>query len=136
MSVPQAPRRPEPQDLDPIAQANRRAKGKRPFFLDDPAVERVLSITMGVATELAVARERIDTLERLLVQRGVLQPGDIEQYVPDADAAAARDAWGREYIARILRIVEQDAQAMNEAAEPSVEQWMDELGRHDETAPR
>jgi len=136
MSVPQAPRRPEPQDLDPIAQANRRAKGKRPFFLDDPAVERVLSITMGVATELAVARERIDTLERLLVQRGVLQPGDIEQYVPDADAAAARDAWGREYIARILRIVEQDVQAMNEAAEPSVEQWMDELGRHDETAPR
>jgi len=136
MSVPQAPRRPEPQDLDPIAQANRRAKGKRPFFLDDPAVERVLSITMGVATELAVARERIDTLERLLVQRGVLQPGDIEQYVPDADAAAARDAWGREYIARILRIVEQDVQAMNEAAEPSVEQWMDELGRHDEPAPR
>jgi len=128
--------RPEPQDLDPIAQANRRAKGKRPFFLDDPAVERVLSITMGVATELAVARERIDTLERLLVQRGVLQPQDIEQFVPDAAAMAARDAWSREYLARILRIVEQDVQAMQEAAEPSVEQWMAELGRHDEPAPR
>ncbi len=128
--------RPEPQDLDPIAQANRRAKGKRPYFLDDPAVERVLSVTLGVATELAVARARIDTLERLLVQRGVLQPQDIEQFVPDADAAVARDAWSREYIARILRIVEQDAQAMQEAADPSVEQWMDELGRHDEPTPR
>ncbi len=128
--------RPEPQDLDPIAQANRRAKGKRPVFLDDPAVERVLSITMAVATELAVARERIDTLERLLVQRGVLQPQDIETFVPDAEAAAARDAWGREFIARILRIVEQDVQAMKEAAEPSVEQWMAELGRHDEPTPR
>ena len=128
--------RPEPQDLDPIVQANRRAKGKRPFFLNDPAVERVLSITMGVATELAVARERIDTLERLLVQRGVLQPQDIEQFVPDAAAMAVRDAWSREYLARILRIVEQDVQAMQEAAEPSVEQWMAELGRHDEPAPR
>jgi hypothetical protein len=136
MSAAQNTVRPEPQDLDPIAQANRRAKGKRPFFLDDPAVERVLSITMGVATELAVARERIDTLERLLVQRGVLQPQDIEQYVPDAAAMAARDAWSREYLARILRIVEQDVQAMQEAAEPSVEQWMAELGRHDEPAPR
>jgi len=136
MSAAQNTVRPEPQDLDPVAQANRRAKGKRPFFLDDPAVERVLSITMGVATELAVARERIDTLERLLVQRGVLQPQDIEQFVPDAAAMAARDAWSREYLARILRIVEQDVQAMQEAAEPSVEQWMAELGRHDEPAPR
>ncbi len=136
MSTAQTNMRPEPQDLDPIAQSNRRAKGKRPYFLEDPAVERVLSITMGVATELAVARERIDTLERLLVQRGVLQPQDIEQFVPDAAAMAARDAWSREYLARILRIVEQDVQAMQEAAEPSVEQWMAELGRHDEPTPR
>ena len=136
MSAAQSTVRPEPQDLDSIVQANRRAKGKRPFFLGDPAVERVLSITMGVATELAVARERIDTLERLLVQRGVLQPQDIEQFVPDAAAMAVRDAWSREYLARILRIVEQDVQAMQEAAEPSVEQWMAELGSHDEPSPR
>ena len=126
--------RPEPEALDPIAQANRRAKGKRPFFLDDPAVERVLSITMAVATELAVARERIDTLERLLVQRGVLQEGDIERFVPDPSAHAAREAFGREYIARVLRIIDQDVQALNDAADPSVEQWMTELGRTDDPA--
>ena len=125
-------RRPEPEELDPIAQANRRAKGKRPFFLDDPAVERVLSITMAVATELAVARERIDTLERLLVQRGVLQAGDIESFVPDPTAASAREAFSREYIARVLRIIDQDVQALNDAADPSVEQWMAELGRVDD----
>jgi hypothetical protein len=136
-TTPPPPRRPEPAELDALALANRRAKGKRPNFLDDPAVERVLSITMAVATELSVARERIDTLERLLVQRGVLQEGDIEAFLPDAAALAARDAWGREYIARILRIVEQDVQAMNEAAEPTIEQWMSELGRGDaEAAPR
>lgn len=128
--------RPEPGDLDPVVMANRRAKGKRPFFLDDPAVERVLSITMAVATELSVARERIDTLERLLVARGVIDADAIESFVPDAAAQAARSAWGREYIARLLRIIDQDAQALSDAAEPSLEQWIDELGRADDPTPR
>jgi hypothetical protein len=127
-------RRPEPQDLDPVAQANRRAKGRRPYFLDDPAVERVMSVAMAVATELSVARERIDTLERLLVQRGVLQAGDIDAFEPDAQALAARDAWGREYIARVLRIVDQDVQALADAGEPTLEQWIEELGRGDDAA--
>ena len=122
-------KRPEPEDLDPLAQANRRANGKRPQFLQDPAVERVLSITMAVAAELSVARERIDTLERLLAARGILNTADIERYVPDTDAQAARDAWGREYINRVLRIVDQDAQALANPAELSLEQLMDELGR-------
>lgn len=132
-------RLPEPHELDPVVQANRRAKGKRPQFFDDPAVERVLSITMAVATELAVARERIDTLERLLVQQGVLDATAIERYVPDAAAQAARDAWGREYFARVLRILEQDVQAMAEPDAPT-EAVMDELAATDEpsteTTPR
>ena len=48
---------PEPGELDPIVQANRRAKGKRPHFINDPAVERVLSITMAIEGELSVARK-------------------------------------------------------------------------------
>jgi hypothetical protein len=128
--------KPQPQDLDPVQQANRRAKGKRPQFFDDPAVERVLAITMAVVTELAVARERIDTLERVLAAKGLLAPDELERYVPDPAAQTARDAMGREYISRVLRILEQDVQAMNEGGEPSLEQWMDELGRSPEVAPR
>jgi hypothetical protein len=127
--------KPQPQDLDPVQQANRRAKGKRPQFFDDPAVERVLAITMAVVTELAVARERIDTLERVLHAKGLLAPDELERYVPDAAAQTARDAMGREYISRVLRILEQDVQAMNEGSEPSLEHWMDELGRGPEVAP-
>ncbi len=125
---------PQPEDLDPVAMANRRALGKRPFFLDDPAVERVLSITMGIAGELSVARERIDTLERLLVAKGVLQADEIDAYVPDAAAQAARHEWGRAYIARILRIVDQDVQALAGAPEQAIEQWAEELGRSDDSA--
>jgi hypothetical protein len=122
---------PEPSDLDPIAEANRRALGKRPQFFDDPAVERVMAIVMSLTGELAVARERIDTLERVLQQQGVLAPDAIERYVPDATAQTARDAWGREYIARVLRILSQDAQAMA-TPEPALEQWMEDLGRRAE----
>ena len=123
-----APALPEPEDLDPVAEANKRAKGRRPQSLDDPAVERVLSIAMAIAAELSVARERIDTLERLLTQRGVLAASAIDAFEPDAAAQAERQAWGRAYIARVLRIVDQDAQALAGTPEPSLQQVINELG--------
>ena len=118
----------EPENLDPVVMANRRAKGKRPQFLDDPAVERVMSIAMSVAAELAVARERIDTLERLLAQKGILSAADIEAYQPDAKAQSDRNDWGRNYIARVLRMVDQDVQAMAGVQDPSLELVIEELG--------
>lgn len=118
---------PQPDEIDPVVLANRRAKGKRPNFLDDPAVERVISIAMAVAGELAVARERIDTLERVLIQQGLMPADAIEAYVPDAEAQAARNQWGREYIARVLRMLEQDVQAMSGPQDPALEQVIDEL---------
>lgn len=120
-------RLPEPGDIDPMVLANRRAKGKRPNFLDDPAVERVLSIAMAVAGELSVARERIDTLERLLVRKGIFKPDEVESYTPDAEAQAQRNQWGREYISRVLRMLDQDVQAMSGPQEPALEQVIDEL---------
>ena len=41
-------------ELDYIKLAGNKAKGQRPYFFADPAVERVLNITMAVAGELAV----------------------------------------------------------------------------------
>ncbi|HRK74083.1 MAG TPA: hypothetical protein PLL64_07400 [Rhodothermales bacterium] len=98
--------------MNDILMASNKAKGARPYFLSDPAVERVLNITMAVATELAVARERIDTLERLLAQKGILSQGEIEAYIPDNEAAEARQLWHARYSARILRIVQQELEAI------------------------
>lgn len=122
----------EPENLDPVVMANRRAKGKRPQFLDDPAVERVMSIAMSVAAELAVARERIDTLERLLAQKGILSAAEIEAFQPDAKAQTDRNDWGRNYIARVLRVVDQDVQAMAGLQDPSLELVIEELGANTE----
>jgi hypothetical protein len=94
-----------------LAEAGRKPAGKRPYFLH-PEVERVLAITMAVVQELAVARERIDTLERLLEAKGVLDRPEIEAFVPTPDQAAERGLWSQEYIARVLRILQQEGEAI------------------------
>jgi hypothetical protein len=100
------------EPVDYIKLAGTKAKGGRPYFFQDPAVERVLNITMAVAGELAVMRERMDTLERLLADKGLLDQSAIEAYVPDEAAGAERQQWHAEYIARVLRIVQQELEAM------------------------
>ncbi len=99
---------------DPLDKVLSEAKtaGKRPYFFKDPDVERVLNITMAVAGELAVARERIDTLERLLEQKNVLGANDVEDYEPDESVTEARMKWHKDYIARILRIVQTEIDAI------------------------
>jgi len=115
--------------LDPVALAGRRAKGKRPWFFNDPDVERVLSITMALAMEHAVTRQRLDALERLLEQQGVFSREQLDQFQPAREAEAERTQWFKEYIARILRIVQQETEALEEAGmDDSMEQIMDELG--------
>jgi hypothetical protein len=94
-----------------LAKASNKPAGKRPYFLD-PEVERVLAITMAVAQELAVARERVDTLERLLEAKGLIARDEIERFQPTADQAAERGLWMQEYLARVLRIVQQEAEAV------------------------
>jgi hypothetical protein len=97
-----------------IKLANKKAKGKRPFFLDDPAVERVLSVTMAIATELAVTRERLDTVERLLEQKKPITKKNIDNYLATDEIAKERQEWQSDYIARILRIFHQEIDAARE----------------------
>lgn len=101
------------EEIDYINLASNKPKGKRPYFFDDPAVERVLNITMSVASELAVARERVDTLERLLEEKGILTREEIESYVPTSkEIETQRQAWHSEYISRVLRIVQQEMEEL------------------------
>ena len=114
---------------DALLEAGAKAAGKRPYFLD-PQVERVLAITMAMAQELAVVRQRLDTVERLLTAKDILANAEIETFTPDVQAATERAMWNQEYIARILRIVQQE----NEAAALTSEVASGEVG--DEPAPR
>jgi hypothetical protein len=98
--------------INDILMAGDKSKGGRPYFFNDPAVERVLNISMAIATEVAVVRERLDTLERLLEAKGVLQQKEIEAFVPTDEQAEERQLWHARYAARILRIVQQELDAV------------------------
>lgn len=100
------------ESVDWIARAGAKAKGKRPRYFDDPAIDRTLSILLAVAGEVSVLRERLDTVERLLDTKGTISRADIETYQPDRDAAYERGLAAKEYIARIMRGVQQDMEAM------------------------
>ena len=109
-----------PAPVDWIARAGTRAKGARPKYFEDPATDRLLSIVMALAGEVAVVKERLDTVERLLDARGSITRADIEAYVPDRGAGHERGLMHREFAARILRGVQQDMESL-EMAESSVE---------------
>lgn len=88
------------------------AKGQRPQFFDDPAVDKLLAMVMALAGEVAVLRDRNDTLERLIDQKGLVDRDEIESYKPSQEVREARDAWRAEYLSHILRVVDVGADDM------------------------
>jgi hypothetical protein len=111
---------------DALAHASAKPAGKRPYFLS-PDAEQVLAITMAVVQELAVARTRIDTIERLLERKGILTRAEIEIFEPSEDDSAERGAWMQEYLVRILRIVQQQGEAAAAGGELASEDLAKEL---------
>ncbi len=91
---------------------NTASQGKRPWFFENRDVERLLAIVWAMAGELAVTRERLDTVERLLSERDLLQRSHIDAYRPDAAAANERGQWQMDYIARLLRVLQQEIEVM------------------------
>ena len=81
----------------------RRPKGRRPQLFDDPAIDPLHAAVVALATELSVAFDRIDTLERLLEQRAGVSRSEIDAYRPDEAATAARAARRADIADRLLR---------------------------------
>lgn len=113
-------------EIDWMLRANAKPKGKRPPYFEDPALDRTVSILMALVGEVSVLRERLDTIERLLDQKSTISRADIETYAPDRNAALERGALTREFIARVMRGVQQDLEALKEA-EPPLEEVSREL---------
>jgi len=115
--------------LDPLALAGAKAKGKRPWFLDDPDVERIMNISLVLMQEVSVLRERLDTVERLLERDGKVSKASIEAFSPTKSEAEERGAWMQEYIARVLRILQQDREALARGGEASSEDVAEEFAK-------
>ncbi len=117
-------------NLDPLLAGAAPAKGKRPWFFADPDVERLLNMVLALAMELAVVRQRLDALERLLEARALLPRAAIEAFSPTPEQERERQLMLRELQIRLLRILLQDAQREGETGEP-IERIMEELAARD-----
>ena len=106
---------------------NKRAKGKRPKFFDDPDTERLLGIFMALTMEVAVLRERLDTVERVLESKGAISRQDIEGYDPDPAAADQRARTQQLFLTRVLRIVDQEIEALGSIGEEDLETIADRM---------
>jgi hypothetical protein len=113
---------------DAIAKASAKPAGKRPYVFA-PEVERVLAITLAVSAELAVTRQRLDSLERLMARKDMMTRDEIEEFVPTDADHEERGLWNQEYVTRIFRIIQQEAEAVEGAAaeERTSEELHDEL---------
>lgn len=85
----------------------RMSKGKRPRFFDDPAIDQVMTFLLELMAEVSSLRERVDTIERLLDEKGAISRADIEAYRPDAAGEAERSTWAQAFIRRVMRFHDQ-----------------------------
>lgn len=116
------------EPFDWVAASGRRAKGKRPSYFEDPALDRLYSTVFALAAEVSALRERQDTVERLLDAHGTISRDDIERYEPDRAAAEERGLATKAYIARIMRGFQQEVEAM-EASDPPIMDIVERLSR-------
>ncbi|KPP94867.1 MAG: hypothetical protein ACOCYR_00605 [Erythrobacter sp.] len=116
------------EPFDWVAASGRKARGRRPEYFDDPALDRLYSTVFALAAEVSALRERQDTVERLLDEKGTLSRADIENYAPDRAAGEERGLATRAYVARIMRGFQQEVEAM-EASDPPIMDIVEKLSR-------
>jgi hypothetical protein len=89
----------------------RKAAGpERPSYFNTGDVDRVMAILLALVSEVAAVRERLDTHERLADVGRLPGVTQVEAYVADEDAEAAREAWRDAYIRRLFRVITEDVE--------------------------
>lgn len=83
-------------------------RGERPHFYDDPAIDQLFAMMIELHVQLSVTRDRLDTVERILEQKGSVSQADIEAYQATEQVSAARAARRHEDLANLFRVVQKN----------------------------
>ena len=107
----------------------RKAKGARPYFFDDPAIDKLLAMLMGLAGEVSVLRDRLDTVERLAEQNKLFTRSEVENYQPDEDALRERAALRAVFLSEVTRIIEAELEGMQDEDDAPYTQALELVNR-------
>lgn len=109
-----------------ISLAAAKAQGKRPSYAENSMTDHLVSMIAVLATELSVARERNDTIERLLEAKGVLNREEIENFIPEKRVGRERQQESLAFATRLLRSLLQEVEGL-QSREKTAEQMVEEL---------
>lgn len=79
-------------------------KGKKSVFFKDPAVDQVMTFFIELLTEVSVLRDRVDTLEQILHDKGVVPRGSVDAYAHDEASEKRRAAERKALLERVMRM--------------------------------
>jgi len=88
------------------------SKGKRPNFFDSEGTEHLLAMVLELATELAVVYNRVDRLERSLIEAGGMTREALDGFEFSADALREQDGWANLLLDRLYSSVQQQSQTL------------------------
>jgi len=89
----------------------RDASGKKPVYFD-PVSDKLIQMILALLGELSVMRDRLDTVERLVEKNKLFSQADIEAFELTPEANKARAARRAATIARVLKTVQNDLDAL------------------------
>ena len=78
------------------------AKGKKPIYLDERSIDNLMAMIMTLTQEISVLRDRLDTIEKLLVSKKAITLEDIETFEPDDDLVEERRDRRQMLLKRVL----------------------------------
>ena len=110
-------------------QLKRKAKGERPYFFTDPSIDKLLAMLMGLAGEVSVLRDRLDSVERLAEQNNVFTRTEIENYQPDEAALKERAERRAVFLGEVTRIIQAELEGMQDDDEAPYSQAMELVTR-------
>jgi hypothetical protein len=89
----------------------RTIRGGRPFFFDDPAIDKVLNMVVTLAGEVWALRERLAAMEGIGVRQGSLSATEVDDYefTPEQDQRLAGQR--KEFIESLFRVLQEQVDA-------------------------
>ena len=84
------------------------AKGKKPIYLDERSIDNLMAMIMTLTQEISVLRDRLDTIEKLLVTKKAITLEDIETFEPDDDLVEERRDRRQMLLKRVLLPIDKE----------------------------
>jgi outer membrane murein-binding lipoprotein Lpp len=108
--------------------STRTPRGLKPCYFADPATDKLLQMVITLAGELSVVRDRLDLVERLAQKAGILDRNAIETAALAADEEAERAANRADFVARVLRVLDQDLAEISDPESRGFDELVAKLG--------